>query len=301
MRVERCTNRAKRGTEWCGKHCSTQVRFAAPPLAPALAAPALAPAPPAPDRAPAPPPPLAASRHAARIICRAIFRWISRRAGPIAWCRERSNNPSDFYTYEPIETIPVTKLISFVDGCHGYCMELESARELLASTSDSNPDSNPMNPYTQRPLTKVCIARIQRHGTVAKKVCVQQRTYVDLCCIMGDLGYYTDPSWFTDSTTAQVRGIYLELCRIWQFYPGISDSLKAHVKLIPTVDILTAPEPTMRKELHTACESLLTSAERDDNQLGVMFIIGALTGVLRIVQSAYPDISDMFDRPRHRH
>lgn len=210
----------------------------------------------------------------------------------MAWCRELSNNPSDFYTYEPIETIPVTKLISFVDGCHGYCMELESARELLASTPA------PMNPYTQRPLSDVCIARIQRHGT--KKVGdgsgVQQRTNVDLCCIMGELGYYTDPSWFTDSSTAQVRGMYLELHRIWKIYPGISESLKARVKLIPMVDILTGPDAAIRKELHAACDSLLTSPESDDRQLGVMFIIGALTGVLRIVRAAYPDISDMFSR-----
>jgi len=289
---ERCTNKVKSGTEWCGKHSSTQVRFVAGPPSVSVAAPPPVAAPISPPLPPVPAPVLdPALDTALQLIRRAVVRWISRRAGPLAWCRDRSNNPTDFYTYEAVESIPVTKLISFVDGHHGYCMELESIRELLASTA------NPMNPYTQRPLSGLCIARIQRHATKrVKKVGVQQRTYVDLCCIMGELGYYTDPSWFTASSTMQVRTIYLELSRIWRIYPGISESLKARVRLIPTVDIITTPEPSMRKELQTACERLLTSPESDDQQVGAMFIIGALSGVLRPVHLAYPDISDMFAR-----
>ena len=272
--LERCTNRAKPGIDWCGKHATTCVRYtSAPTPTPVL---------------------LVESKNAMRTIQKAIVRWIARRAGPLAWFREQSNNPTDFYTYESVAQIRVSQLVSFVDGRHGYCMEVDSVRVLLEHSTLSS--SIPVNPYTNVPLSPLCIARLNMHIVQRRSVKARPQTFTDLCSIMNELEYYTDPAWFAYSSNTQIRRIYLELYAIWLRFPGISNAERARVKplFLTSHDIQTQKESVVRTSLLSVCERLLTGTNRGDKQQGALFIVGAMTKVLLVVQTAYPDIAEMF-------
>ena len=151
---ERCSSRAQPGTEWCGKHKTTQIRFVSLPL-PLPLNPLI------PDtiqHAPKSPksPPTRSDmtvETATKIIYRSWSRWIARRAGPLLRFRAESNNPFDFFSGDPITEINIGDFVSFVDAGKGYVMDIKSATSLLEHAEKSGEvAANPFNRATLPPL-----------------------------------------------------------------------------------------------------------------------------------------------------
>lgn len=309
---ERCMNLPLPGMDWCGKHKTTQVRFA---LASGsgggggggsdaiqhVVAPIKTkrePSKMAPDVAVA-------------ILHRAWPRWIARRAGPLLHFREESNNPFDFFTGDLITDITIGNFVSFVDAGKGYVMGIKSALKLLEHATKTG--ETPTNPFTRAPLSNTFLRRIQRHTPMkskkkakAKPVCEVALplsiAVTDMFRVIEDLGYYTDPSWFMDLTRVDLMRFYIELADIWLHRATLTpqDRMRiappaGRVLPVPVSTAIIMQQKALRPLLMKICTSLISTAvNRADRQLGVMYVLGALSLVSSRASTAYPWLTDMF-------
>ena len=312
---ERCTNRTLIGSEWCGKHNKTQIRFVASSSLPSAGAGAGA----GPDviehSGPvvvrSPPRSDITKEAAASIIHRAWARWIARRAGPLLRFRAESNNPYDFFSGDPIGEIAIGDFVSFVDAGKGYVMDIKSATSLLEHAEKSGEAAT--NPFNRAAIPALFVRRVVRHRT--KKTAAAWAPLVpmgeaqtislaatDLFRLIEDLGYYTDPGWFMDLGRAELQRFYIELADIWNHRATLT--LQDRMRIVPpTGRVLSVPVSTalimqqkaLRPLLLKTCKSLVSAAAaRSDKQLGVMYVLGALSLVSPGAGTAYPWLTEMF-------
>ena len=237
-------------------------------------------------------------------------RWFARRAGPLLRFREESNNPFDFFSADPVEEIPLCDFVSFVDGGKGYCMDIKSAVSLLEHAAKSGEVA--VNPFNRAPLPAVFKIRIARHGKTAhweslavaakgSTVAADNLSVTDTFRAMEDLGYYTDPDWFTDLSRLQLQRMYLELTDIWYHRAGLSSAdrtrivpLPANPFSVPVATVMVMQQRALRPVLLQTCRLLVSSAAvRGDKQTGVMYVLGVLAMVSAGASTAYPWLVEM--------
>lgn len=300
---ERCPYQAKTGSPWCGHHAkqTKPVVFVAqgPPVSaqgpPVSAAPT-------PDRREVPDPKPAAARQ----ILGAWRRWLARRAGPLLWFREESNNPADFYSGDPVLDLPIQDFVSFVDGGKGYVMDIKSAQSLVAHAGSSPA----LNPFNRAILPPQFHRRLRFHqkkeiwtglqGTTTSQSIGLATT--DLFRIIEDLGYYTDPAWIEDLNGTGLLRVYIELADIWyhratlrptdrnRIVPGSARPFR-----MPILEAGRQGEAILRPLVIETCQMLVSKAnDRADRQLGIMYVMGALSVVSAGAAIAYPWIVEMF-------
>jgi hypothetical protein len=304
---ERCAAKAKTGTEWCGKHGSTQVRFVA--AVAAVVEHVIASAPPSPPRHDVSP---AQSQAAANKIRRVWSRWLARRAGPLLRFRAESNNPFDFFSADPVGEIPLGDVVSFVSEGKGYIMDIKSAVSLIEHAGASG--ETPENPFNRAPLTALFLKRVGLHSTgKAKKkgawatlqpMTEEQKNALattDVFRLIEDLGYYTDPSWFIDLSRLELQRFYMELADIW--FHRVSLTSQDRHRIVPGRNPFSVPVSTslimhqkaLRPLILATCKSLVSAATaRSDKQLGASYIMGSLALVSHAAAAAYPWLLDTF-------
>ena len=288
---ERCQNKAASGSDWCGKHKNTQVRFApetvehvAPPSRPDMT-----------------------SAAARTVILRSWRRWAARRAGPLLHFREESNNPFDFFSSDPVAEIPAAEFVSFVDEGKGYVMDIKSALSLLEHATKTG--ETPSNPFNRNPLSALFLKRVSLHKkgkswTTLQPMSETQRLALattDMFRLIEDLGYYTDPSWFLNLTRRQLQQVYIELADIWFHRATLSAADRK--RIVPNTSPFTVPVSTalimqqkaLRPLILATCNMLVSAAPaRADRQLGVMYVLGALSVISAGAGVAYPWLVEMF-------
>jgi hypothetical protein len=245
--------------------------------------------------------------HVVQKIQKAWRHWVARRSGPLLWYRTESNNPYDFYSSDPVTEIPNTDFISFVDGGKGYAMDIKSAMSLIRHAKENG--EPPLNPFNRAPLPSVFLRRLARWPTVGweglKAVSDAQAhtlAVTDLFRSIEDLGYYTDPSWFLDLDRVGLQRLYIELADIWRHRAMLTPA--DHKRICPpegkpfmlsVIAVLNANKKAVEVYLMRTCKSLITSAAaRADRQLGIMYVLGALSIVSSGARLAYPWLFDMF-------
>ena len=306
---ERCSSRAQPGTEWCGKHKTTQIRFVIlNPFVPDTIQ--HAPKSPKSPKSPSPRSDMTAEV-AAKIIHRSWSRWISRRAGPLLRFRAESNNPYDFFSGDPIEEIKIGDFVSFVDAGKGYVMDIKSATSLLEHAEKSGEVA--ANPFNRAVLPPLFARRVNRHktkkpaaswellGPTSEAQTVSLAT-TDLFRLIEDLGYYTDPEWFMELSRQNLQRFYIELADIWNHRATLT--LQDRIRIIPpTGRVLAVPVSTaiimqqkaLRPMILKTCTKMVSAAvARSDKQLGVMYVLGALSLISEGAGTAYPWLTDMF-------
>jgi hypothetical protein len=288
---ERCSHKALAGKEWCGTHAKqgTPVRFA----------------------------PVDKISHvvthedklqATLRIQRTWSRWLARRAGPLLQFREESNNPFDFYSGDPIETIKLRDFVSFVDKSKGYCMDIQSAVSLLDHATKSK--ETPLNPFNREPLPATFLRRIRRHGHTALWTGLVAMTEIqtihlavtDAFRLIEDLGYYTDPDWFLSLSGVELLRFYIELADIWYHRAGLTHEDRSRIVPGPRrpfpirVSVAyTLDMASLRKLVLETCRLLVSAAAaRADKQLGVMYVVGSLSMLSAGAGAAYPWLTEMF-------
>lgn len=310
---ERCTNRALTGGEWCGKHNTTQIRFASLPGAGIdVIQHSTGSEPTTPVKLLRTPPRVDITKEAAAVkIRRAWARWIARRAGPLLRFRAESNNPFDFFSGDPIGEIPIGDFVSFVDAGKGYVMDIKSATSLLDHATKSGEVAT--NPFNRAVIPALFARRVDRHrnkkpaATWAPLVPVGEAQTTSLAAtdvfrLIEDLGYYTDPGWFMDLGRADLQRFYIELADIWNHRATLTP--QDRVRIVPTggrplsVPVTTAvimQQKALRPLILKTCKTLVSTAvARSDKQLGVMYVLGALSLVSPGASTAYPWLTDMF-------
>jgi hypothetical protein len=293
---ERCGYQAKTGSLWCGHHAkqAKPIVFVAPgPVAPAV---------PSIRREVVSDPKVAAGRQ----ILGAWRRWLARRAGPLLWFREESNNPADFYSGDPVTDLPIQDFVSFVDAGKGYVMDVKSAQSLV-SHAGAGPVLNPFNRAVLPPLFH---KRLRLHSGKEVWTGLQGTTTAqsiglattDLFRAIEDLGYYTDPAWIEELTGVGLLRVYIELADIW--YHRATLRVADRNRIVPgSVRPFRMPiqeagrqgEAVLRPLVIETCQLLVSKAnDRADRQLGVMYVMGALSVVSAGCAVAYPWIVEMF-------
>jgi hypothetical protein len=284
---ERCPCKPLAGGEWCGKHKGTQIRFVAAPSVPAS-------------------PPPADKRGAALKIFQTWRRWLARRAGPVLWFREESNNHADFFSGDLITDIPIKEVVSFVEAGKGYIMDIKSAVALLEHSAEAKEPA--LNPFNRAPLSALFLKRVALHKSKAwapLKAMTESQIFsmgvTDVFRGIEDLGYYTDPSWFIDLNRVGLQRLYIEMADIW--YHRASLTAADRHRIVPTGKPIGIPISTalvmnlkaLRHHVLNACKMLTSAAPaRSDRQLGIMYVLGALSLVSAGASTAYPWLLEMF-------
>jgi len=240
------------------------------------------------------------------LIHRTWTKWLSKRAGPLLHAKTDSNNPFDFFSSDPIEEIPLRYFISFVDGAKGYCMDTRSVTALLGHAAANKEE--PLNPFNRAPLPTLFRDRLKRHKIVdvwAPLVAVSEEQKISMAAndvfrVIEDLGYYTNPTWFLELSRQGLQRFYIELADIWFHRAGLQSSERARIAPvkpfpIPVTTALVMQQRALRPLLLETCRLLVTgAAAKSDRQLGVMYIMGALSIISGAAAAANPWIYEMF-------
>jgi hypothetical protein len=239
-------------------------------------------------------------------------RWLARRAGPLLWFREESNNPFDFFSSDPVAEIPLGDFVSFVDSGKGYIMDIKSVVSLMEHSAKNKEE--PSNPFNRSVLPPLFLKRVARHSQKGNKkprvwkslepVTEAQKLSLattDVFRAIEDLGYYTDPSWFMNLDRRGLQRFYLELADIWFHRAALSVHDRKRIAPgaspfgVPVNTALIMQLKALRPLLLQTCRILISaSASRSDNQLGVMFVLGSLSLVSEGTGSAYPWLVEQF-------
>ncbi len=290
---ERCSHPAKPGTEWCGTHGkqANPVRWISQkePTVPGEQS--------------------TDSQDAVQRIQKMWRRWVARRCGPLWGNLTESNNPYDFFSSDPVEEIPLRFFSSFVDESgKGYIMDTRSVSSLMDHAKGSN--TAPQNPFNRSDFPALYLRRLRLHGTTTVWEGLQPTSeaqrfrmdVTDMFRLIEDLGYYTNPSWITDLDRTGLQRFYIEMADIWNhramLTPEDRDRIvppPAQTFRFPVRTALIMKEKALRPLLVDTCKALVSSATaRSDKQLGVIYVLGALSVIHRDVGTAYPWILEMF-------
>ncbi len=246
---------------------------------------------------------------AVRCIQTVWRRWLARRAGPLWGHRTESNNPYDFFSSDPVEEIPLQYFSSFVDESRkGYIMDTRSVSSLLEHSKQTS--TAPQNPFNRLDFPPLYLRRLRLHGTTTVWQSLQptseeqkfQLDVTDLFRRIEDLGYYTNPTWITDLDRTGLQRLYIELADIWNHRAMLSPEdrnriIPSQIQAFrfPIRTALIMKEKALRPLLLDTCTALVASATaRSDKQLGVIYVLGALSVIHRDVGAAYPWILEMF-------
>ncbi len=287
---ERCLCKPVADSEWCGKHKKSQIRFVPKKIRTESIDPTQA-------------------LNASDKIRKAWRRWQSKKTGPLLHFREESNNPFDFFSSDPVEEIPRSQFVSFVDGNKGYIMDIKSVSSLLDHAKKNN--EIPLNPFNRAPLPSLFLSRVARRFKKDKIVlwggleAVSENQKLglattDLFRALEDLGNYTDPAWFTELSRVQLQQLYIELADIWYHRATLSTVdrtriVPVRVFRIPVPTILVMQQKALRPLLLETCTLLVSSAvAKSDKQLGGMYVLGSLALINERAGEAYPWLLDMF-------
>jgi len=270
-----CESKATAG-DWCGRHKTSQVRFVE-------------------NIVHVQPARVIDVKAAAACIHRAWSRWIARRAGPLLRFREHANNPFDFFTSDPITDISMGDFISFTDAGKGYIMDARSAASLVSHATEA-----PLNPFNRSPLTPLFLKRLSLHkvsGWITRPA--GEQTVTDIFRLIEDLGYYTDPTWYIDLNRLALQRLYIELADIWFHRAGLSNQDRARIAespfAVPVATALIMRLPALKPMVLRTLQLLVsTGTARSDRQLGVMYVLGALSIVSEGAGAAFPWLVEMF-------
>jgi hypothetical protein len=252
---------------------------------------------------------------AATIIRKSWSRWLARRAGPLLWFRQESNNPADFFSADPVGEIPLGDVVSFVSEGKGYIMDIKSAVSLIEHATKAS--ETPENPFNRAPLPGLFLKRVLRHSAGKAKAKAAWAPLVamtdtqklalettDVFRMIEDLGYYTDPSWYMDLSRQQLQRLYMELADIWFHRATLSPADRLRIVppvggaspfSVPVHTALIMHQKALRPLVLATCKMLVSAAPaRSDKQLGVMYVLGAMSIVSSGASVAYPWLNDMF-------
>ena len=246
---------------------------------------------------------------AATKIRGAWSRWLARRAGPLLWFREESNNPADFFSADPVESIPISNIVSFVSEGKGYIMDIQSAISLIEHATTAK--EVPQNPFNRAPLPSLFLKRVAARTQKKKAWAVLQPmsdaqklalATTDVFRLIEDLGYYTDPSWFMELSRLQLQRLYMELADIWFHRAALSPQDRHRIVAgargpfgVPVSTAIIMQQKALRPLLLKTCQAMVSTAtNRADCQLGVMYVLGALSIVSAGAGTAYPWLVEMF-------
>jgi hypothetical protein len=212
----RCPNPVKGTDGWCAKHKKSQIIWS-----------------PTGDSKP----PFTKSQQSAAIR---LQKWwmihgrlrLRRSLGPATFCLECAHNDKDIYTYEPLNTIPLTYRFSYSDS--QKLVWMFDIRFLLQMMQYGNEFKNP---FTQDLLLPQTIERLQTRTAVLRKrgqpiiylesdeltpEQIWNQKVLDVFLKLSALGYSANVLWFESLTTKGHQIFYTRLYNLWNSLLGLT-------------------------------------------------------------------------------
>lgn len=277
-----CKSLATQG-DFCSKHVKHPIRFNAyrsTPTEPTLT----------PERA----------RGATRIqrFCRFLLRRNAfYRQGPTVNLLCISENKTDLYSLEPIESIPRLYIWSYKDvNHHFWTFDIRSFTHMMATGLK--------NPYTQIPLTEGAKEHLAHRLLWLKKKgymtvflsdtdlsidTLFSLRVLDVCMKFDFLGYYTKAEWFLDLDQVAQETLYAAIYELWNYrLSSLTPALKEQIA--PNVSALLHYTPARMQGKRTLkwwrttniglFDALVSGASETANrQLGAMYALASLCKV----------------------
>lgn len=228
--------------------------------------------------------------------------------GPAANLLSITTNDMELYSLEPIATIPRHYFISFADERKNiWAFDIRTIVHTMATGFPSE------NPYTRDTFTERAKQLI--HGRIAwlrarkypvlhinTDVLTTEQCWnhkiLDIFLKVEALGYYVNCEWYHKLTLIQHISFYNTLFTLWEFRLGLTRAHKESI--IPGHDTVPLfrfhPTEMPVKSLHwwerqnlALIESFVTrAAEKEQQKMGAMYVLMALTRVSRAAAEALP-------------
>jgi hypothetical protein len=234
----------------------------------------------------------------------ALFRKAFLRQGPTVNCLHISENKTDLYSLEPIESIPRLYVWSYKDANnHFWIFDIRSFTHMMSSGLK--------NPYTQLPLTEAALTSLEQRLNWLK-----QKGYVtmfltdseisadkafslgvlDVFMKFDFLGYHSNSEWFLDLDLERQKNLYRELFDLWNYRLTLTKALKEQIAPGLSEQMKYNPLRMRSKQnikwwrnLNLEILDALVSraSEKSNRSLGAMYSLKALCAVSPGAAEAY--------------
>jgi hypothetical protein len=240
--------------------------------------------------------------------------------GPCYFERHMCNNDEDFYTLDPIETIPSKFFFSFKDQnkfYYGY--DIRSLLRLIEQYNNNvnNPTNRKItNPYTTnifhaKDITRMnlLIKELKTKGHILtinseKELTKEQKTrqsIIKVFSLIDQLGYQTDIDWLLVMNLNDLKSLYRLLEDIWNYRSELTYESKKEI--IPTEDInplfyksiqyilnCNNIEEILKIVLNIFERLVSESSSLSNRSLGALYVLTSLVGISPSASVVYPDL-----------
>lgn len=238
-------------------------------------------------------------------------RVLFRRQGPAA-ASLNANNDVEIYSLDSLDSIPKIYFFSFADASKAIWAFDIRTLSYLCSKSKNVP-----NPYTREPLCVDILRRIKsriqwleshKYTTVYENASFSleqmwNHKVLEVFNKMEEVGYIVNSDWFHDMSKEDHIDFYKKLYDIWYFRLGLTSKEKnaivagfnsARNKLFrySSEEIERKDEKILKKNTLLIIEKLVSSCDKSQRGLGVMYVLMAFCSISDAVCEAYPWIAE---------
>lgn len=216
--------------------------------------------------------------------------------------KETPVNDTDFYTLDPIVSIPFNRYIHYTDPetNTNYVFDIVSLLNLLTSSPRFE------NPYTRKSMASYVdtIHKILRLTLLLYPQANTNNTYLsstltsierarNLFIEIDLIGHYTSINWFLELTNAEIIWFYANFYNLWQHVP--QKTIIPDGKLFENITFpdITATLEQNRTAILDLGEALVKT--NGDRSLGAFYFLMALTTVSRGACNQYAFLYELFE------
>jgi len=226
-------------------------------------------------------------------------------------------NTTDFYTLDSIEDIPAEYLYSYEESGLFYAFDIRTLYDYLQSC---NPLEGYKNPYTQLAIPEESIEDIKKaHKKLQKRglstsdyreeLQLEPEKALEWRCLgifqkINELGHYSEYKWFWDLKLPGLKRMYIELEDLWNYRIYLTPEQKQKIlpKYRPFRNV-TIPQFSLITNVNVARTVLLDEIERfitmgrsegksgnDNKYTGSIFVLTALVEVSPMAATIMPHL-----------
>jgi hypothetical protein len=236
------------------------------------------------------------------------------RQGPAANSREISQNSTEVYSLENLQTIPLVFFFSFVDSSKSiWSFDIRSLSHILREASE------PQNPYTRQNISPITLEKIHKRilwlrkrkypalhetGENLTQEQIWNQKVLDVFFKMDALGYRASCRWFDDMETDDHEIFYCRLYRLWTYQLGLSQYEKEAIlpgntkifKMVPERVIMANHDLRWwrRTNLNLILEFITKGTTKSHQGLGALYVLMSIVEAVPEAAEAYPWVRETF-------
>jgi hypothetical protein len=301
---QRCPNQANKDGKWCAKHINTKITFEENISLTSISSK---------PRPKSNPKTLnESSIRIQKFWMKKGRSFLKKEKGLLTYVPKEAHNDKDIYSYEPVETIPLTYRFSYLDEKgHAWLFDLRFLLHLLQYGNDLK------NPFTQEAIPGEVLERLQKRASRLRSQNVAivylekdeltpeqiwNQKVLDVFLKFTALGYGANVLWFETMHIRHHEGFYIKLWDLWNTILNLTPADKE--RIVPGYDSGRAPlfrwNPNVicgrgfdlkwwRKQNLMLMKAFLNRAEDKHNQgCGALYVLTALANTHPHCGQAFP-------------